>query len=90
MFGTKKVYAKVLNNKLVIRVGGGYMAIGEFVATYQEAELKKVNNLPEEQREALWRGEIIKVTAEKTDNAPSGRRSSVMASPTGRRGSNAR
>lgn len=33
MFGTKKIYAKILNNKLVIRVGGGYMAIGEFVAT---------------------------------------------------------
>lgn len=48
MFGTKKIYAKILNNKLVIRVGGGYMHIGEFVATYQEAELKKVNALPEE------------------------------------------
>lgn len=48
MFGTKKVYAKILNNKLVIRVGGGYMVIGEFIITYQEAELKKVDNLPQE------------------------------------------
>jgi len=87
MFGTKKIYAKILNNKLVIRVGGGYMAIGEFVATYQEVELKKVNALPEEQRDALWRGELIQPAADKGGAAPSGRRSSVMASPTGRRGS---
>lgn len=89
MFGTKKIYAKILNNKLVIRVGGGYMAIGEFVATYQEAELKKVNNLPEEQKEALFRGEIIQAGPGNKNNepTPSGRRSSVMASPTGRRGS---
>jgi chromosome segregation ATPase len=25
LFGTKKIYAKVLNNQLVVRVGGGYM-----------------------------------------------------------------
>lgn len=26
LFGTRKIYAKVLNNKLVVRVGGGYMS----------------------------------------------------------------
>ena len=26
LFGTKKIFAKVLNNKLVVRVGGGYMS----------------------------------------------------------------
>lgn len=26
MFGTRKIYAKVMNNKLVVRVGGGYMS----------------------------------------------------------------
>ena len=31
LFGTKKIYAKVLNNKLVVRVGGGYMSFTEFV-----------------------------------------------------------
>jgi hypothetical protein len=34
LFGTKKIYAKILNGKLVIRVGGGYMIIEEFIATY--------------------------------------------------------
>ena len=31
MFGTKKIYAKIMNGKLVIRVGGGYMNIEEFI-----------------------------------------------------------
>lgn len=43
MFGTKKIYAKILNGKLVIRVGGGYMNIEEFIRTYAEQELIKVN-----------------------------------------------
>lgn len=42
MFGSKKIYAKVLNGMLVIRVGGGYMIINEFIATYAEAELRKM------------------------------------------------
>jgi TfoX/Sxy family transcriptional regulator of competence genes len=31
LFGTKKIFAKILNGKLVIRVGGGYMIIEEFI-----------------------------------------------------------
>jgi len=27
MFGTKKIMAKIQNDKLIIRVGGGYMLI---------------------------------------------------------------
>jgi hypothetical protein len=34
MFGTKKIFAKVINGKLVIRVGGGYMGIEEFMFYY--------------------------------------------------------
>ena len=34
MFGTKKIYAKIINGKLVIRVGGGYMSIDEFMFYY--------------------------------------------------------
>jgi hypothetical protein len=33
-FGSKKVYAKITNGKLVIRVGGGYMGIDEFMYYY--------------------------------------------------------
>jgi hypothetical protein len=42
MFGTRKIYAKILNGRLVIRVGGGYMVIEEFIATYAETELAKM------------------------------------------------
>ena len=36
LFGTRKIYAKIMNGRLVIRVGGGYMVIDEFIATYAE------------------------------------------------------
>jgi len=43
IFGTKKIFAKILNGQLVIRVGGGYIVIEEFINTYSEQELTKVN-----------------------------------------------
>jgi len=51
LFGTKKIYAKIMNGRLVVRVGGGYMVIDEFVATYEEPELTKLYKLAE--REGL-------------------------------------
>jgi hypothetical protein len=34
IFGTKKISAKIINGRLVIRVGGGYMGIEEFMMYY--------------------------------------------------------
>jgi hypothetical protein len=45
LFGTRKIFAKVLNNKLVVRVGGGFMSFTEFIDTYALMELKKINEL---------------------------------------------
>lgn len=45
LFGTRKIYAKILNGKLVIRVGGGYMVIEEFISTYAEKELVKMETM---------------------------------------------
>ena len=42
MFGTKKIFAKVQNDRLVIRVGGGYMRIDEFLSVYTAQELAKL------------------------------------------------
>jgi hypothetical protein len=39
MFGTKKIYAKVTNGVLLIRVGGGFMGIDGFYSLYGEQEL---------------------------------------------------
>ena len=36
LFGTKKIFAKIMNGKLVIRVGGGFMVIEEFIASYAD------------------------------------------------------
>lgn len=50
-FGSKRVYIKCeKGNQLFVRVGGGYMHIEEFVKTFTEIELEKV-----ERRDALHR-----------------------------------
>lgn len=45
LFGTRKIFAKVMNMKLVVRVGGGYMSFAEFIETYAHVELNKINEL---------------------------------------------
>lgn len=45
LFGSKKIFAKIMNGKLVIRVGGGFMVIEEFIATYADAEMTKIRNM---------------------------------------------
>lgn len=40
-FGSKKVCIKVENGKIVVRVGGGYLRVNEFLATYTAAELDR-------------------------------------------------
>ena len=42
LFGTRKIFAKVLNNKLVVRVGGGFMSFSEFIDCHALIELKKI------------------------------------------------
>jgi len=36
-----------MNGKIVIRVGGGYMVIDEFIATYGEIEKNKIQQIKE-------------------------------------------
>ncbi len=40
MYGTKKIFAKIMNDKLVIRVSGGYMLVEEFLKNFAESESK--------------------------------------------------
>ena len=42
-YGTKKVGLKYMRDHLIVRVGGGYMEIEEFVANYEDIELAKMN-----------------------------------------------
>lgn len=55
MFGTKKIYAKIMNNKLVVRVGGGFMGIDEFIHSYGESELLKLKRFTSAQIAELHR-----------------------------------
>ena len=41
LFGTRNIMAKIINNKLVIRVGGGYMGVDEFIDQYGKIEMLK-------------------------------------------------
>lgn len=52
MFGTRKIFAKVLNGRLVIRVGGGFMVIEEFISAYAEQEMRKKKHKEEQEAAA--------------------------------------
>ena len=49
MFGTKQILAKIINGKLVIRVGGGYMSAEEFIEQYGKLELLKMMKMQEQE-----------------------------------------
>ena len=40
-FGTKRIEVRVAQNKIMIRVGGGYIGIDEFLDQYTLVELEK-------------------------------------------------
>jgi hypothetical protein len=43
LFGTRKLSVKVVGgNNLLVRVGGGFSNLREFIETYQQAELSKI------------------------------------------------
>ena len=54
MFGSKKIYAKIINGKLVIRVGGGYMIIDKFIETYAQSEIDKLQRIAVKQGLTRW------------------------------------
>lgn len=44
LFGQKRVYVKVeKGDKLLVRVGGGFMQIDDFVQQYRNEETEKIN-----------------------------------------------
>ena len=42
LFGTRNIMAKIINGRLVVRVGGGYMSADEFIAQYGKVEIAKM------------------------------------------------
>ena len=53
MFGSKKIFTRIMNNKLVVRVGGGFMSMDEFIATYAESERLKLEHMDPDEVDAL-------------------------------------
>lgn len=41
LFGTRNIMCKIINGKLVVRVGGGYMSADEFIEQYGRIEILK-------------------------------------------------
>lgn len=41
-FGERNILAKIINGRLVIRVGGGYMSAAEFIQQYGKIEMMKM------------------------------------------------
>ena len=50
-FGSKKVYVKMLNGRLIIRIGGGYMFIEQFIKMYANHETNQLKQSKENQIE---------------------------------------
>lgn len=68
LFGTRKIFAKIMNGKLVVRVGGGYMVIDEFLLTYSDMELIRINKMMES--EGVDAYEELKVYKKYKDENP--------------------
>lgn len=54
LFGTRKIFAKIMNQRLVVRVGGGYMIIDEFLNTYSDMELIRINKMMEYEKVEVY------------------------------------
>ncbi len=50
LFGTRKIYCKIMHGKLVVRVGGGYMSIDEFLITNSDHEMCRVQYMMEKEQ----------------------------------------
>jgi len=58
LFGTRQIFVRVLENELVVRVGGGYMDINEFMVKFTDSELTKIQK--QIKKEGVRRYEDIK------------------------------
>lgn len=46
LFGSKKIYIKFENNRIVVKVGGGFTSIDEFLSVYTPIEIEKAESSP--------------------------------------------
>ena len=77
LFGTKRVFIKLENGKIIVRVGGGYMSIDEFVDVYSPLELEKHENKKKMVADAKRASILGKLGASAVERSAEGRRSEV-------------
>ena len=75
-FGTKKVFVKVEKDKIIIRVGGGFLTIDEFLDIYTPLEIEKL------ERKSPLKKFSEKVAVQKTCIGREVREESPIRSPT--------
>ena len=75
-FGTKRVYVKVEKDKIIIRVGGGFLTIDEFLDVYTPLEIEKL------ERKSPLKKFSEKVAVQKTWVGRELREESPIRSPT--------
>lgn len=95
LFGTRKIYVRVEQGKIIIRVGGGYLTIDEFLDIYTPVELerlerkdplKKFSEKVAVQRNLVGR-EVRETSPVRSPLRSSPIRSSPQRSPSGRKSS---
>ena len=55
LFGLKLIHAKIINGILMVRVGGGYMTIEEFVEKYSHKEILNIKVKMAKEKKKLTR-----------------------------------
>ena len=78
VFGTKKIFVKLMQGRLVVRVGGGFMSVDEFLSQYSDMEFQKVQAMIENGSFNLQEYED---NLEDTMSPPTRGRKSVSRSP---------
>ena len=78
VFGTKKIYVKLMQGRLVVRVGGGFMSVDEFLSQYSDMEFQKVQAMIEN---GTFNLQEYEDNLEETMSPPTRGRKSVSRSP---------
>jgi hypothetical protein len=78
VFGTKKIYVKLMQGRLVVRVGGGFMSVDEFLSQYSDMEFQKVQAMIEN---GTFNLQEYEDNLEETMSPPNRGRKSISRSP---------
>jgi DNA repair exonuclease SbcCD ATPase subunit len=88
LFGTRKIYVRVEQGKIIIRVGGGYLTIDEFLDIYTPVELDRLERkdpLKKFTEKVAVQRNLVGRELRESSPVRSPMRSSPIRSPTGRK-----